>query len=206
MTTTQTNEMMPSAWQYQSERVVLVPYVEGNPIFGPDILVRIWAMLERDGLMEKVFAGAGEMTLNKTVAYLSKMPLLIGLVKPMRGSPDSMRPEIAGMAWLWGVEGTDYKKAMIGMAFFKPFWRTPEIRELSRMALHWWFYELKVNVLFGTIRATNGIAVSFGKKLGFRKVARVPNWYCEKDGYQDAFLVTLTKDQFLETLAAGGRL
>ena len=191
-------------WKYESDRVLLCPYIPGSAMFAPDILARLWAMMERDKLMATVFPGMGEMTFNRFISYMSQVPLLIGLVKPMRGAPETLKCDIAGFAFLYGVEGSgDYRKAMCAFAFTRPNWRMAEIRQLTRLGLRWWFEELGIAVLFGTILASNGIALSYAKKMGFTKVARVPNFFCRPDGFDDAYLVTLTRERFNITIGGG---
>lgn len=201
MTTTEPNT---TEWQYTTDRVILIPYISKDSVLAPDILVRLWAMVERDHLMSVVFPGM-DMDLNRFVSYLSQMPLLIGVVKPPVQAPEGvLKNQICGFAWLYGVEGEkDVRKAMAGFCFFKPYWRMPEVRHLARLGLKWWIEELKIGVLFGTILASNPIACAFARKFGFKKVARVPNFFTLPGRYEDALLVTLTREQYFETLGRG---
>jgi hypothetical protein len=203
MTATHQN---PKTWTYETERVLLVPVgplTTEDSILGPDILVRLWAMLERDRLIDVVFYGMGKITLTRLVSMLSNSAILIGLAKPADGSTDTKRCEIIGFGFLFGVEGEgEFRKSQVAMVGFRPFWRTPEIRQLARLALRWWFEELKIGVLFGTVLASNAVVVNFARKLGFTKVALLPKFYCRPGGFDDAFMVTLTRDQYYVKLGA----
>jgi RimJ/RimL family protein N-acetyltransferase len=182
-------------WPYQSERVHLLPYVEGSPsnVFHEDFLFLLHRQCKEEGILEILFPGMPFVTVARFVAYLKDRPVLVGLIKP--------ESRVAGFGFLYEVEGNDEsRKATCGFCFFKEWWGTPEIREISRICLKYWFKEVKLKVLFGTTLWRNKLAVRFAKNLGFESIGRVPKFFYKDGKLEDMHFLYLTPENFIGEL------
>ena len=188
-----------ASWPWQNKSVILIPY-DGTATrsFPEDFLVSQYFRMRDDGALGKVFPHVGVLGLNQFVNYLSNKPMVVVLSKPTY--------TVAGFGWLWEVTGTDgARRAIVGFAFHRGAQGTQQTRDGARLALAWWFTELNIDVVFGSILASNRIAENFSRKLGFEVVATIPNWFVNGDQFEDARLVTLTKVGFLQREVAHGR-
>jgi RimJ/RimL family protein N-acetyltransferase len=176
-------------WKYQTDEVVLSPYVDGQAEWPDDFLVSIYRMMKQDGTLEVVFPGITDLTLNGFVGYLKDKPLLTCVRKSDMN--------VMGFAFLWGIEGEKpHRKASLGFVYFKPFWGTSLIRQTSRLALQWWFNELGIEVLYGATLKSNRLARRFAAELGFLKMGDMPMffWNSSHQELKDAVLLCLTRN------------
>jgi RimJ/RimL family protein N-acetyltransferase len=182
-------------WIYQSERVHLVPYVEGSPsnIFHEDFLFLLHRQCKEEGILDLLFPGMPFVTVARFVAYLKDRPVLVGLIKPEN--------RVVGFGFLYEVEGNEEsRKATVGFCFFREWWGTPEIRELSRLCLKYWFRETKLKVLFGTTLWRNRLAWRFARNLGFESIGRVPRFFYKDGKLEDCNFLYLTPENFIGEL------
>lgn len=182
-------------WLYQSERVHLLPYVEGSPsnIFHEDFLFLLHKQCKDDGILDSLFPGMPTVTVARFVAYLKDRPVLVGMIKPEN--------RVVGFGFLYEVEGDENsRKATVGYTFFKEWWGTTEIRELARLCLKYWFTELKLKVIFGTIIERNRLAVRFAKNIGFQSIGRVPRFFYKDGKLEDMHFMYLIPENFIGEL------
>jgi RimJ/RimL family protein N-acetyltransferase len=183
---------------YENEKVALLTYWEGpNSPFPETFLSVLYAKTKEDGLIGRVFPGMQIKTLNQFIHHMNGKPLVVGYVK---GNP----PQIAGYGWLWETQGTETaRKSSFGFCFLKKFFGSDEIRQLARMALHWWFVDLKVQVLYGATLESNRQAIAFAKEIGFTVIGKAPKFFTRKDVLVDACLVFQERDDFLKRMTDG---
>lgn len=177
-------------WQYFTERVHLIPYVDGNPsqVFPEDFLFYLYQTCKTQNLVDILFPGM-QMTPARFVAYLKDRPILLGLVKPQK--PGDGIFEYAGFGFLYEVENG---KATVGFCFFRKWWGSPEISVLSKLCLRYWFQVTKLQIIFGTTLERNRLAIRFARNLGFRSVGRVPKFFFKNGKLEDAHLLYLTPE------------
>ena len=162
----------------------MVPRVEGEH---DDLLIQAYLRMKAEHLLGLVFPEAGETkTAGQFMAEMSGKPMVLGFSKVAK--------ELIGIGWLWDVRWTaeTNKKASCAFFYFRKWWGTSEIEELSRFALQWWFCKLGLSVLFGPQQSANVRARRFAEKLGFKKVADIPQFFCNnKGGFDDATIMML---------------
>lgn len=181
-------------WTYQDENVLLVPYVDGTPCpyFNENFLFWLHSRCKADNLLDILFPGMPAMTVAKFVGYLSGRPIMVGFRKSDL--------EVLGFGFLMEVEGKDgARKATVGFCFFRKWWGSSLIRDISRITLRWWFCEAKITILFGSTLWRNRLAWRFARGLGFESVGRVPMFFCKNGILEDMHFVYLTADRFLRS-------
>lgn len=185
-------------WTYQSERVALFPYWDkpGSP-YPEDFLAGLYLKCKKDGVLQLVFAGMEGIRLNHFIRHLSEKPLVVGFIRSEEGRFDATKP--VGFGWLWGVEGEGReKKASLGFSFFREYVGTQEIRDITRLALAWWFIELDIAILYGTTLAKNRPAIAFAREFGFRSVGDLPRFFYQDGKLVDGHMFVLSREEFLD--------
>lgn len=190
-------------WKYQTSEAIIFPYNAEVPTdgFPEDFLVQMYFLSRNSGVIPILFGGmSGVMTLNRFISYSMNKPMLVGAIKG-----EGQKLETCAYAWLYNVEGSrGARKAFCGFTFFRPFWGRREVRTIAKMALQYWFKDLEVDVLFGTVARTNRIAQNFASKLGFDVSVSVPNWFIHNGQFRDGVLASLTKVKFLASELQNG--
>ena len=184
---------------YANERVQLGLYWQGDGSPFPETtLVGLYAKTKEQGLMHRSFTGFGKgVTLERFVAYLSTRPVVIGF--------DKNNNNLIGYGYLAESEVSKAgRKATAGYVFFKEYWGTEHIRDLCRITLQHWFVALNIDVLYGSMRATNRLALRFAtKELGFRTIGWMPKFFVTDEGLFDGILVVLEREAFLTSKFGG---
>jgi hypothetical protein len=181
-----------ATWKYQSERVFLTPYVEGNKstVFPEEFLFSLYAQCKREHLLDVLFPGMPVVTVARFVAYLKDRPVLVGLLRPDL--------KVVGFGFLYEVEGpSDGRKATVGFCFFKEWWGSKEIVELSRLCLQYWFEIVQAKVIYGTTLWRNRLAWRFARNLGFVSIGKVPRFFCKDGKLEDMHLMYITPENFI---------
>jgi len=184
-------EKVIAEWEYQTDRALVCPYVGGTTDGGipEDFLVGLYYLTKKDGLLRSTFPGGSDFSLTWFVSYFTKKSLLIGIEKP---------GNVAGYSWIYEVEGNErFKKGAIGMCFFKKFWGSLAIRELSQLGLRWYFQELGLNIIFATVAARNRLSFRFSKNLGFQYIGRAPMFFVQEGNPLDIDLMFLKREDFM---------
>jgi RimJ/RimL family protein N-acetyltransferase len=178
---------------YETEDVTLGLFWEGKGSPFPETtLVQLYAQTKDEGLLERSFTGFGkDSTLNKFVSYLTGKPIVIGF--------DKKNNNLVGFGYLAEVEiAGKWKKASAGYVFFREYWGKQHIRDLARMTLLHWFVALDVNVLYGSMVATNRLAYRFAtEELGFEMIGQLPKFFVTSEGMKDGIMVVLERDKYL---------
>lgn len=185
------DEEIISGWPYQTKDCVLLP-LQNTALFQfpEDFLVSLYYRMVAQDLLRTFLPGMPGMNLYRFVKYFADKPMVVSLGKP--------KYNVAGIGWIYESDGRDgCRKAGFGFGFFRESWGKQLVRDSANLALDWWFTGLKIDVLFGVTLASNRLASNFAKNLGFTHVGVLPRWFVTESGFEDARLVTLTKDQFL---------
>lgn len=181
-------------WPYCNDKVHLALYVDGtkSPLFSNEFLFFLYSQCKRDKILNILFPGKPDITPAWFVSYLKDRTVLVGITKPTF--------EIAGFAFLYEVEGSgEALKATVGFAFFKKWWGSSEIKDISRFALSWWFNEAKLKIIFGTTLWRNRLAWKFAREMGFSSLGKIPMFFCRNGSFEDAHLVYLKEEDFKDT-------
>jgi hypothetical protein len=185
----------PPNWKYQTDDVLLLPYASEN--FPDSLLPELYMMCKRDKTIGLIFPGQPKVGMGEFCAALWDKPLLIGISKEEK--------KILGFAWLHSVEGTENaRKGALGFACFREGWgrrRNPKmgqkIRELTRLALGWWFCELGVQILYANTLATNRLTQAFVSEFGFNRIGTLPKFFSRDGALVDSVLFCLDRDAFM---------
>ena len=191
---------MESTSQYIGERTILLPFSPSQEPFNTaespmqDLLSVLYQRTKDDGLLELLFIGDRAPSKDKFIWMLYTKPVVVAFLKPTDGST----PQPIGFGWLLEVEERGgWRKANLAVVFFKKWWGTVELKEVSRLALRWWFVELGVNSLWGVTLTRNRMAQRFGVEMGMRHVATLPKFLLRDAGPEDAEMFYLEREEFL---------
>jgi RimJ/RimL family protein N-acetyltransferase len=180
----------------EANEVFIAPYWigKGSP-FPESTIPYLFARTKEDGLLRRIFPQEQEITLPQFIERMSRYPLLLGFEKSTN--------EVMAYSFLAEYSGpAPWRKANIGFCVFKKFWGRPEIKDMGRLILDWFFHKEGCAVLYGTIRPFNRIAVQFARELYFDQIGRLPMFFYTEQGLEDAILVALTRDEFVHNLGS----
>jgi hypothetical protein len=181
-------------YEYQTKRVMLVPYTKVTRVHLPeDLLVRLYRITRDDQLLEISFPGM-EMDLVKFVSFMAPLAVQILCVRSTEGV---LVP--AGYGYVIGSDGVDgARTARIGFVFLRQYHGTKEIRDLGMFLAAWWFDKLRVDVLYGTMLKRNHIGQNFARRrFGFRVLCELPKFFPVNGRLEDGCLVCLEKATFM---------
>ena len=156
---------------YSSSDCVITPYPTEV------MLAQAFMMMENDGLTDQVFH-EGNPGLGWFVNEFSKKNAI--LMCWVRTGPKPADLTLAGMTWFngaWRIGRSEFKKAEVGICFFKKFWRRKWTITLAALSAEWAFDNLeqgKIVLLMGTTPEPNKAAVAFFKALGFGTTGLMP--------------------------------
>jgi hypothetical protein len=178
-------------WKHQDEHAFLL--IGNRLTYGPileKVLIASYLQMEKDGTIHATLTGM-DMNLTKFLGLFAQRQVLIGLEKSTK--------RVVGLGWLWSIEGQQpATKGSIAYCFFKEFWGSQAIKSLARLSIDYWFHELSVNVLVGSIVSTNRLALRFCRNLGFKTVIDVPKMFTSGGRFEDGMLVMQTKEEWLK--------
>ena len=180
-----------SKWQYQTESAILVPYLpRAKDAFSDDFLVRQYVQLLHDDLLDTIFPENPPMDLNQFVAYCIKHEVQVLCKKESEVGPFTP----IGFGWVYDKSGIDFARiAKVGFVFYKQYWRTKLIRQAAMLLVDWWLNCMEIDVLYGTMLATNRLGLNFAKKFGFQFLTRLPLFFLRNGAREDGLLVCLVK-------------
>jgi hypothetical protein len=177
-------------WAYQSETALLMPHVGSmvTEFFPEDFLVQLYYKIKKDDSLRRTLPVVSKHSLANFVSYFYNKSILACVAKP---------GGLAGFVWIYDTEGNDkFKRASVGVCFFKEFWGNPVIYELGRLALDWMFKELNLCMILGTIASWNRASVRFGKAMGFEYCGTVPMFFLKEDSATSMDMLSLSRDRF----------
>ena len=155
---------------YQTKELAVVPYMPGTPAYNDGVLPDLYLRTKAEGNIERVFHEDG-FGMDAFVAHFHKLKTLQLLC---RVKDDKT---LVPMGYCWvdmpsGVDGS--RSAIAAFCFFKEARRV--CLDLGRLGIAYWVIDLCIDILHGVILDWNLPAVHYAERLGFRQVARVPNW------------------------------
>lgn len=185
-----TARLLPNNWEYQNDRVVILPYSEKHQhIYPEDFLASIYFRLKEEGTIDIIFPGMGIKTLNQFICYLGDARRLGRLITCLR-NPDGT-PKPMGLGWLCEY---DNGRASFGFGYFKEMWGNPIHIDFSFFQLAYWFREMKCEILYGT--TVNPLAFRYAKRFGFQNLCKLPKFFYRDGSLQPAHLIVLEKGIF----------
>jgi RimJ/RimL family protein N-acetyltransferase len=185
----------PDQFQYQTDRVVIVPYDKARSVFPPEFLGRLYFETKNEGLFKTVFPEWPDPTFNEFIAYLNNRPLLLYCIK----QPEGKEHLVAGYGFIEESSGSpENRKASFGFMIFKKYRGTKEVRELIWECLRFWFQELSIQVLYGTSLRSNRVATNFSRQFGFKELCVLPGFFLCGEERQDGRLVCLERMDFMK--------
>jgi hypothetical protein len=187
---TQIAPYLKADWPYQNSEAVMLLYNEKiTQVFPETFLASMYMRLKEDNLLDTMFPGMNMGHLNRFIEYWGSQTRLGRLVCCMKdpGGP----PKPIGLGWLCEAE---QGRGSFGFGFFKEAHRRHVHIDLSMMMLHNWFYECKLEVLYGT--TLNPIAKNYSKRFGFRYLCELPKFFPHHGKLVNAHLIVLEKDVF----------
>jgi len=175
-----------AAYPWQTDRCLVLPYRPDK--FPPRYLYAVWAQMRSEGLLDYLFPDS-PMPWEQFEATVATVELKLGLVKP------NLDLAFAAIVWdITGERGT--RRAYCGFVTFRRYWATRLLREIARVAIRSVYSEAGVDRLIGTILAENLPARAFSAALGFEELAVLSRWVPTRNGFRDAVMVALDREQF----------
>lgn len=180
-------------WEYQTDDSIIVPYVGGmaSDYFPEDFLVRLYFKLRKDDTLRRTLPDEAVNTLSSFVSYFAGKTMIACYKKGAEMN------ELAGMVWLYDFHGTTTKRASIGVFFFREYWGQDVIYEMGKIALRWFFKELNLTVILGTIAKWNRLSIRYGKMMGFEVCGVIPRFFLKEDVSTDMVMVALRREVIL---------
>jgi RimJ/RimL family protein N-acetyltransferase len=181
-------------WEYQTDRALIVPYVPSEPSykFPEEFLAGLYLQTRNEGLLRRTFPGQGDQhkySMNWFISYFYGRTMIIPMIKP---------GEVTGFAWMYDMDVGNFRKGSVGVCFFRKYWGDDIITDLARLGLKWFFKELGLYTIYGTIAGWNRVSMRFGKRLGFEPCGCLPRFFLNPDGsVSDNHLVVLKREEFL---------
>jgi hypothetical protein len=183
-------------WQfYQTDKLALVPYMPGTPVYRDGVLPDLYKRTKAEGKIETVFCG-DVLSMDDFVTFFTKRKTMQVLceVEPNK----DIKP--VGYSWLDLPRGVDGERAaMCAFCFFEEAVKHGTVRDLARLGLGYWFGDMGVNVLHGVMLESNIPARNFSQKLGFRECAIVPKYHYDSrlERLVSARVMILEEDDFM---------
>lgn len=175
-----------------TKRLAVVPYIEGTPVFRDGTLPYIYYRLKEENKIAATFCGDNK-NLDSFVSYFDRIKTAQILARVR----ESGNLEPVGVGWVDLPRGVDGARAcQCGQAFFGDASRTPDARDLARLALAYSFEALKIDIFHGVQLESNYAARNFSLKLGFREVGLIPKWHSVDGELQAARVMMLEKTEF----------
>lgn len=180
-------------WQfYGTKTLQVVPYMPGSPAYLDATLPYIYANLRKEGKIADMFCGE-DKTQGDFIGYFHRIKTA-QIACRVKENKDL---DPVGITWVDLPRGEDGARAcQSGMAFFGDAARTPDARDLTRLALAYGFEDLRIDVVHGVQLASNMAARNFSQKLGFRDCALVPKWHYVDGRLEAARVMILEKVDF----------
>jgi RimJ/RimL family protein N-acetyltransferase len=125
------------------------------------------------------------------------------MIRPIldNGEPDETRIALAGLGWINTITDVTpdgkYKKAEVGMAFFREYQKRGIAGEFTEMLTDYAFDIPGVEALFGTTPEPNRAALIFGRRMGFTQLPPLPLYTCWEGKPCAAIVSYLTKDSWM---------
>jgi hypothetical protein len=177
---------------YGTSKLQVIPYMPGTVVYRDGMLPFLYTKLKEEGKVSATFCGDNK-TMDEFVAYFNRIKVMQVLC---RVTSDNLYLPV-GLSWVDNCRGVDGARvAMCGEAFFDGASRTRDARDLARLALAYAFEDLRIDVLHGVQVSSNFAARNFSAKLGFKKVAEVPNYHFICGELVDATVMMLKKTDF----------
>ena len=176
---------------YQTEKLAMVPYMPGTPVYNDNIYPYLYAKTRDEGKLPLVFQEDG-FNLGKFVDFFERLKTMQVLchVEPNK----DLKP--VGYSWVGAPSGVDGARGVIcGFCFFREAKRTA--RDLGRLGIAYWFEDLRITILHGLILEHNTPAINYSKRLGFKEVAYAPKWKYVDGRLVGVRLVQLEADDFM---------
>lgn len=140
----------------------------------PTIISELYRRTREQGLERMLFPGDEDLNywkFTQTVARPGNY-LVLGWATNVEGIAS-----VAGFGWLYDYHGKmPEAMGVCGYCFFREWWGTEEIINIARDVVDYWF-KSGFRAIYGTMLTTNRLAQSFDKKIGFKEVATLPNYF-----------------------------
>lgn len=178
-------------WEYQTSDVALIPYDRKWPVFGDGVLAHLYMKAKQSGRFETVF---GDIGFDEFMKYMTRPGLALQIYSFKTGA--TLTP--AGMCWIDEVTGRDgARRAMFGFLFFPGDRKSARmIADLGWLGVAYWFYELKVDTLYGITMATNKPALNFSRRYGFVETGIFPRFLYRNRELTSAIVVLQDRQSF----------
>lgn len=168
------------------------PYAEG--LSTEYMMVDVWARMHREELYGIVFHENPKMSLAQFIQFFSRDNVLVQLCVDVSNPLD---PHIAGMVWLADFEQLPSHRRGVGsFLFFKDYWSPRWTTTFGKMALDYWFNDLKLDCLLGLTPKLNRAAQRYSRRLGIRYIAELPNYTSFNGQPATGLLAMLTRAEY----------
>jgi hypothetical protein len=163
-------------------------------VFPEGILGALYMETINSGVKDIVFWGGVKLIdFDGFVAFMSSSKVIAQIYSVREGET----VKAVGYCFLHEVDGVDgARRSFFGFCFFKDYWGKREVRDLIWLSLAYWFYECRIDVLYGITLSDNYLARNVARKFGFREMAALPQFLYRQEKLADATLVMLNKHTF----------
>ena len=187
-------------YQFVRGNLMLSPYVKGG-LFKEEALYILYNRLRSEDLWSVVFHENTEMSLLEFMNFFSHGNCSLQILSIVNN--DTV-VDFAGMAWLtdMAVCQNVLTRASGSFGFFKEYQKPMYTDQFSDMILEFWFEQMKIDTLIGMTPEPNRSALLYIKRIGFKEVARLPQYTTYKNEVVTGVVTMMTKDDY-QQLAGG---
>lgn len=160
----------------------------------PALICDLYARTRDQKLLGTVFPGHGDVTFYEFSQYVARPGnfLAIGWVED-----SGTKSKVAGYGFLYDYHGQfPNAQGTAGYCFFKEWWGSEEIVEIAINVVDYWFLS-GFKAIYGTILESNRLGRAFDRKIGFKEVGKLPNYFY-RDGRLQSGVMYVKERQEVE--------
>jgi len=188
-------------YQFVRGNLMLTPYIAKGGYFKEEALFILYNRLISEGLWSIVFHENSAMTLLEFMEFFSHGNCYLQILSIVDG--DTV-VDFAGMAWLTDIAVCQdtLTRASGSFLFFKDYQKPMYSDLFAEMILEYWFEQAGIDTLIGLTPEPNRAALLFIRRVGFKEVARIPNYTTFNNEVVTGVTTMMTKDEYRQL--AGG--
>ena len=176
-------ETLPQSSMKQGDNWV-IPFISGSEACVLEAVPPgLYFMMQHDGTLKRCMEGRASENLNDFVRFMSRPDL--SLLICYDGNPssdatftiDNSQRAVMGAFWLSSiVQAAEGKRGTLGFFFAREYWQPRRTELVGRMALNLFFNALEIDLITTWCLSEDRMARRYLTRLGFKRVAEVPDY------------------------------
>lgn len=168
-----------------------------EPLVNESLAGYAYLRFERENLLD-VICHEKPLSLRGWLDSCAKTPTLAAFRCPPCLMPDIGQSEMVGVGWAGSLFELDrYRRAEVGMGFFRGYAQFDLLLNLGKLMLTWAFRELDLDMAYGITPVPNRAASLYFLKLGLNAYGPIARWTTYQGQACDAWLSAVTREDWL---------